>query len=437
MSTELLTQDAATSILLAYCFGGGIGASQGKSVSYSLFSATPSVFAWWAALEDSDCSPKPADRYLIEIDRRSKEVSHPQQVQISETDLAEAILAATGQRLASSARFTDGTLSVSYKVTVQDDPDVAYVVQLRHFGQVASMDSLITWISTNIDPRILPVPPVYPIPGEVQRQEALGVGRQITRFIPGDMAFDVYPTLSHDQRLILVRKIALAFQACWQIPMPEPRVIGELIADGGEVGGFRVGPDRHCDLGGPFPSVREYLRAYIRYSFVALEKQNGIDEYKEWFQTHIKSFIDQHLDDIPLVVEDIPIVAMHTDMRLHNIILSSETPTEIRAIIDWEFVASAPYASLHSIIENLFREHADNQFGPEFDRADELRDAFWGSIPDWKRCNQSAATKEYLEWFRFGEFMKPEPPDYSMSAEEKRAFWAENIRVVEGMLNKC
>ncbi|KAI4136582.1 MAG: hypothetical protein LQ341_005542, partial [Variospora aurantia] len=372
MPTELLTQDAAVSILLAYCFGGGIGASQGKAVTYSLSSATPSVFSWWATLQDSDGPPMPVDRYLIEIDRRSREVSHPKQVQIPETELAEAILAATGQRLASSSRFTDGSLSVSYKVTVQDDPDVAYVVQLRHFGQVTSMDSLISWISTNIDPRILPVPPVFPIPGERQRQEAIGIGRQITRFIPGDMAFPIYPTLSHDQRLILVRRIALAFQACWQIPMPEPRVIGELIADGGEVGGFTVGPDRHCDLGGPFSSVREYLRAYLRYSFVALEKQNGIDEYKEWFQSHIKGFIDQHLDDIPLVVEDIPIVAMHTDMRLHNIILSSETPTDIRAIIDWEFVASAPYASLHSIIENLFRQQAANQFGPEFDRADEL-----------------------------------------------------------------
>ncbi|KAL9016622.1 MAG: hypothetical protein Q9185_006034 [Variospora sp. 1 TL-2023] len=437
MSTQLMTQDAAASTLVAYAFGGGMGASEGKGVMYSLISETPSVFAWWVALEDSDGPPIPVDRYLIEIDRRSRQVSPPKKVQIPETELAEAILAATGQRLASSARFTDGLLSISYKVTVQDDPDVAYVVQLRHFGQVASMDSLISWISINIDPRILPVPSVYPIPGERQRQEALGNGRQITRFIPGEMAFPIYPTLPHDQRLILVRKIALAFQACWQIPMPEPHVIGELIADEGEVGGFRIGPDRHHDLGGPFSSVREYLRAYLRYSFVTLEKQNGIDEYKEWFQTRIKGFIDQHLDDIPLVVEDIPIVAMHTDMGLHNIIISSETPTEIRAIIDWEFVASAPYASLHSMIENLFREQAPNQFGPEFDRADELRDAFWDSIPDWKRCNQSTATKEYLKWFRFGVFMKPEAPmDDNMSEEEKRAFWAENIRVVEGMLNK-
>ena len=69
-------------------------------------------------------------------------------------------------------------------------------------------------------------------------------------------------------------------------------------------------------------------------------------------------------------------MAMHADMGLYNIILSSETSTEIRAIIDWEFVASAPYASLHRSIEMLFRKSALNQFGPEYDRANELREAF-------------------------------------------------------------
>ncbi|KAI4184420.1 MAG: hypothetical protein LQ346_006120 [Caloplaca aetnensis] len=261
------------------------------------------------------------------------------------------------------------------------------------------------------------------------------MGRQITRFISGDMADSVYPGLSHEERLVLVEKIALAIQACWRIQLPEPRLIGELIGD--EASGLRIGPDRHHGLGGPFPSVREYLRAHIRSSFVALEKQQCIDEYKERFQDRIKGFIDQHLDEIPLVVEDIPIVAMHTDMGLHNIILSSKTPTEIRAIIDWEFVASAPYASLHSTIERLFRKSAENLFGPEFDRAGELRDAFWDSIPDWKRWNESAATKVFLQWFRFGLFMKPEPQlDKDMSEGEKQAFWGENIRVVEHMLNE-
>ena len=84
---------------------------------------------------------------------------------LTETELAEAIFTATGQHLASSSRFTDGMMSVSYKVTVQHPPDVAYVVQSRHHGRVASMDFLMRLISETIDP----VPPVYPIPGEMER----------------------------------------------------------------------------------------------------------------------------------------------------------------------------------------------------------------------------------------------------------------------------
>ena len=117
-------------------------------------------------------------------------------------------------------------------------------------------------------------------------------------------------------------------------------------------------------------------------SLVALEKQQGIEEYKERFLDRVRDFVDNRLHNIPAIVEDIPIVAMHADMGPHNLIVSSQTPTEIRAVIDWEFVASAPYASLHRIIEMLFRKHAPNGFGPEYDRADELREAFWGTIPD-------------------------------------------------------
>ena len=77
MSTELLTQDEAASILLAYAFAGGIGEAKGKSVLYSPIGATPSIFVWSATLEDFDGPPKPVDRYRVEIDRRSKEVLLP------------------------------------------------------------------------------------------------------------------------------------------------------------------------------------------------------------------------------------------------------------------------------------------------------------------------------------------------------------------------
>lgn len=45
---------------------------------------------------------------------------------------------------------------------------------------------------------------------------------------------------------------------------------------------------------------------------------------------------------IPAIVEEVPVVAVHADMGPHNVILSTYTTTDINAIIDWEFVASAP-----------------------------------------------------------------------------------------------
>jgi hypothetical protein len=76
-------------------------------------------------LEDIDGPPPPVDRYLIKIDRLSRDICPPEHIVLSEIEHAEAIFAATGQHLASSTRFTDGALSISYKVTVQESLDIA------------------------------------------------------------------------------------------------------------------------------------------------------------------------------------------------------------------------------------------------------------------------------------------------------------------------
>ncbi|POR36335.1 Uncharacterized protein TPAR_03461 [Tolypocladium paradoxum] len=265
------------------------------------------------------------------------------------------------------------------------------------------MDALMALISKTVDSHVLPVPPVYPIPGEERRQGATGVGRQITLLIPGVMASTTYPRLSHDEKLVFVRRIALAFQACWAMPLPEPRLIGELIAtDVGDEVVFSIGPDRHHGLGGPVSSVREYLQAYIRSSLVALEKQQGIEEYKAEYLEPIRDLVNNRMRNIPAVVEDVPIVAVHSDMGPHNIIVSSHAHVDIKSIIDWEFVASAPFASLHRTVDMFFREPAANGFGPEYDRAGDLREAFWAAIPDWKLRVESESARVVLEWFRFG-----------------------------------
>ncbi|KAI0099681.1 hypothetical protein GGR51DRAFT_576126 [Nemania sp. FL0031] len=388
MLDEFMTQDEAMSALLASVFSGAIGSLKGKGVGYALIEATPTTFSYLS--------------YYLK-------------------QLTEAIFAATGHHLTSSTRFTDGALSISYRVTVQERSDVVYVLQPRHHGSVASMDAFMTLILSKVNSQVLPVPPAYPIPGEKKRQEATGMGRKITRLILGVIASSVYPRLTHEERLIFVRKMALAFQACWRIQLPEDYLIGELIAattDGRVV--LKIGPDRHCSLSSPFRSIREYLRAYIRSPFLALEKQQGVEDYKERFLERIKDFVENRMRNIPAIVEDVPIVAMHADMGLHNVI----------------FVSSAPYASLHRIIETLFRKLVPNGFGLEYSHAEELREAFWNAIPEWERWNRSEAARVFLDWYRFGLFTKPEWRPRDLSEDEKQQFWCENIRVVEGILKK-
>ena len=135
MSETLATQDETVSSLLAYVFGGAIGPPEGRAVGYSLVEATPTAFSWWASLEYYDGPPVPVDRYLIKIDRRLREICSPEPIVLSETELTESIFSATSHHLASSRRFTDGSLSISYKVTVEESLDIAYVVQLRHHGR--------------------------------------------------------------------------------------------------------------------------------------------------------------------------------------------------------------------------------------------------------------------------------------------------------------
>ncbi|KAL8878194.1 MAG: hypothetical protein Q9198_003948 [Flavoplaca austrocitrina] len=119
----------------------------------------------------------------------------------------------------------------------------------------------------------------------------------------------------------------------------------------------------------------------------ALDERQGLREYKKPFQDRIQALVDQHLDDIPLVVEDIPVVAMHTDMGLHNIIVSSETSTESRA-------SSICLPSFND--REAIPPSADDLFGPELDRADELPNAFSEEILYWKQQNESTASKLLL-----------------------------------------
>jgi len=434
---RLITLEQGISTLLSYMFSGTLGPTEGKGVSYSVLSESENYFSFIAALEDKEKTAKPIHRYHVTIDRISGNVQPPQLISLSTIDLADVIVKATGHHLATSTRFTDGALSISYKVSVQEDPDIEYVVQLRHHGDVTSMNAVMQLVSSTVDVKLLPVPAVYPVKGKKQREVHPGMGIQIARFIPGIMGHASYPSMNHQEKLVLVMNLARAFNALWQIAPPAEGLIGELKAHNtGRQIELSVGPDRYHSLGGPFSSVAAYLRASIRAALSAFQKQQGIEEYKSRYLQRVTEFVEAGMLSIPAVVEQIPIVVVHEDMGLHNVIVSAADPTHIVAIIDWEFCSVTPYASLFPVIEKLFRKPAANGFGAEYPYADELRNAFWGTIPDWEQWNKNEATMAFLEWFRFAKFMKAEWRPDSLEGEEKEAYWAENVKVVEDFLAK-
>jgi hypothetical protein len=117
------------------------------------------------------------DRFRIEVDRETREASAPEKIEISAEEMQAAVLPAIGETLATSCRFIDGGLSISCKVTTTEKSDLTYVVQIRHHGNVASMDSLMKYVQHHSEPGILPMPAVFSIPGEAAHQAATGFRR--------------------------------------------------------------------------------------------------------------------------------------------------------------------------------------------------------------------------------------------------------------------
>lgn len=443
-SSALLSQEEAGSLVLTYAFSGALGDAGGKSVTYSHLRTSETTSSWIASLEndlDDDFmyGDQPVDRFLVNLDRAARRVVSHDAISISKPDLDDCVFQATRQHVKAFSRSADGSLSISYKVTVVENADVAYIVQLRFHADVTSMNLLMGAISSTANPLALPLPRVFTIPDEAEKQAVTGFGRQVAQFVEGRLASSVYADMPHEGRLRFVQNMARAYQALWDIPMPgNPHrpLIGELRARKADHGStvLYVGPDRHYSLGGPFDSTRDWLRARIRASLRELEKQEGVDEYKERYLSRIKAFIEAGMPHVPDIIEEVPVVAVHSDMAPHNVIIGSDGSPDIRAVIDWEFVACAPFAAAYNLIEMLFREFDGSGHGPEYPRANELRSAFWKAIPRWKAIYEQKSTLAFLEWYRFALFLKAESPPEDCGAEAKEAFWAENVKVVEGML---
>src|SRR5271169_5759843 len=102
-------------------FAGAIGPAKRKLVGYSLFKENDNSFSFLASLQGHEETAQPTDRYLIVVDKASGNIQPPELVALSGHELSQLIFTATGHRLATFSRFTDGALSISYKVCVEDD----------------------------------------------------------------------------------------------------------------------------------------------------------------------------------------------------------------------------------------------------------------------------------------------------------------------------
>jgi len=443
----LMSHEEASSIVLAFAFGGALGDVKGKGIVYSHLSTDETTTNWIADLQDFELD-QPVDRYLININRISRKVTSYSSITIPRVECEECVLAATGHQVKAITRSVDGSLSISYRVSIVEDGAIEYLIQLRFFADVTSMNLLMTFAAANTSSAVLPIPQVYMIPGELERPKKSRFGRQLTRFIHGSMAGSIYTTMTHVTRLAFVSNMARAYEAIWDLPIPQaPRLIGELRATSADPVDnqtitLHVGPDRQYGFTEPFTSVRDHFRAFVRFHLAAFEAQDGIEAYKQRYLSRVKAFVEAGMYNIPEIVETIPIVAQHCDLAPHNVILKatdvdSLMVSEIAAVIDWDFVAAAPFMSATRSIEMLFREFAQNDFGPEFPLAGELRKAFWDAIPKWKAWYEHEATVVYLGWYRFALFLKPAQPDDDIDEQELwNVFWAENVRVTEGMLRK-
>jgi len=173
---------------------------------------------------------------------------------------------------------------------------------------------------------ILPVPPVYPISTEQEKQKETGIGLQITRFIPGIMGNDAYHHMSHAQKLVLIERLAVAFDALWSLSLPTEHLIGELKAthdkDGHVI--LSVGPDRYNSLGGPFSLIADYLVLTFGRACSNLRERTGIDEYKSQYLPLLTGFVDAgYAQHSCCGRRGFPIVVLHQAMGppQHHIII--------------------------------------------------------------------------------------------------------------------
>ncbi|KAL2694905.1 hypothetical protein Neosp_001494 [[Neocosmospora] mangrovei] len=435
------SDDELASRMRELVFDGLLGPRNNRAITWDIVSQDSSTSTFIAALISPTAGfDEPIERHLIQMSKADGTVVSTRPVSLSIEEASDMFRYAGLGPVTRIVRLSDGVFGVTYKASTQDDGDAEFVVQLRYHGNVTSMNTILHHIHQTIQDE-LPVPRAF----DIQPKSSCGLGVQISEFVPGRSGFDAYYRLDVQDRVPIVQQIARAFDALWSIRLQRlcpSDAIGEAVAHESQSAPSQivvtVGRDRENNIGGPFESTTDYLKAWITHRLAALRAQREIDEYKARLLSQIESFVEKKLDTIPSEVDQVPIVLQHTDMGLHNMILSDEQPTKLKAVIDWEFTYLLPFpTAIPRLIESLFRrEAAVSTIQDPWDGADTLADTFWGAIPDWKKRMETPAARSFLSWYEFGLYLKADAVP-GRRAEDGDKFWRDNIVKVEQFLQKA
>lgn len=415
---------------MAHMNSGAIGPTTGTIKMYSVVEETATTITFIATLMSfATMDSVPLDRYIVKIDRHSGLVFSSELASIAHAELEAMFIEAGIGHLDAVERFKDGSFSVSYKAFCGTK---SYVVQLRSNGNMGTIYAIHQLINQKY-PEAIPVPQIF----KTTVMPRCNLPVQISAFVPGIMADVAYPPLGLPEKVRLLKRIAHVFDAVWSlIPLPPNSQIGETLIDP-DTHALSIGPDRRYQTGGPFSSVLSYLECWIRRRVLMLQEQEGVDEYKSKYLDRILQFTATMPSSIPDCVNQVPIVVTHADMGLHNMILDSDPPHDLKAIIDWEFVYCYPFPfSVSRIIEPMFSDHSEVETGSELERTEKLRTAFWNEIPIWRDLLSQESCQVFLAFYNFGLFLKVEAlRGGELDVEAKWRSWNRSCSVVDTFLD--
>ncbi|KAF8847881.1 hypothetical protein BDZ45DRAFT_606756, partial [Acephala macrosclerotiorum] len=407
------------------------GPITGEIKTYSVVDETASKVTFIASFMSLvTMDTVPLDRYLAQVDKHTGSLLSSDPASISYAELEAMFLEAEIGQINRSERFKDGAFSVSYRVFCEKK---SYVVQLRSNGNVSTIYAIHQLIKQKY-PDAIPVAQLY----KTTVVPSCNLPVQISAFVPGVMADVAYPQFGPREKERILKRIAHAFDAIWSlIPLPANSQIGEALIDP-NTDAVSVGPDRRYQLGGPFQSVSSYLESWIRRRVLMLQEQGGVEEFKSKYLDRILQFTATMPSSIPECVNQVPVVLTHADMGLHNMILNSDPPHDLSAIIDWEFVYCYPFPfSVSQIIEPILSENSAVDTVSEPEITQQLRTAFWDEIPKWRDLLSQEACQEFIAFYEFGMLLKVEAVrGAGVDVEAKWRSWSRSCNVVDTFLDK-